>query len=44
LNIELHEGVYGNAGGPTYETVTDAHFCRLAACDTLGLFLINTLL
>ena len=36
LNIELHEGVYGTVGGPSYETVADARFCRSAGCDTVG--------
>jgi purine-nucleoside phosphorylase len=36
LSIQVHEGVYGTIGGPTYETVTDGHFCKLIGMDVVG--------
>ncbi len=38
LNIDLHEGVYGTVGGPSYETVTDSRFCKTAGMDCVGLY------
>lgn len=37
LSISLHEGIYGTIGGPTYETVTDSRFCKLAGMDCVGM-------
>ena len=37
LNIDLHEGVYGTVGGPSYETVTDSRFCQTAGMDCVGI-------
>jgi purine-nucleoside phosphorylase len=36
LNLQIHEGVYGNVGGPTYETVSDGLFCKLMGMDVVG--------
>lgn len=37
LNIHLHEGIYGNMSGPTYESPSDSKWCRLAGMDTVGM-------
>jgi len=34
LDIHLHEGVYGNIGGPTYETPSDTRWCLAAGMDS----------
>lgn len=36
LEINLHEGVYGTVGGPSYETVADSRFCMTAGMDSVG--------
>lgn len=38
LDIHLHEGVYGNIGGPTYETPSDTRWCLAAGMDSVGNF------
>ena len=37
LGIQLHEGVYGTIGGPTYETVADTLYCQAAGMDCVGM-------
>jgi purine-nucleoside phosphorylase len=37
LNMDLHEGVYGNVGGPTYESPSDSLWCRQAGMDSVGM-------
>ena len=36
LKIDIHEGVYGNVGGPTYESPSDSIWCKAAGMDTVG--------
>lgn len=37
LSISLHEGVYGNIGGPTYESPSDTRWCLAAGMDSVGM-------
>lgn len=37
MNIHLHEGRYGNIGGPSYETVTDSLFLLNCGIDCVGM-------
>ena len=36
LSIDIHEGVYGSIGGPTYESPSDSLWCQKAGMDSVG--------
>lgn len=35
--ISLHEGIYGMAGGPQYETPAEIRFLRVIGVDAIGM-------
>lgn len=37
LGIELHQGVYGGLGGPTFETPAEVRFLRMVGVDACGM-------
>ena len=37
LDVQIHEGIYGSIGGPTYESATDSRYCKAAGMDAVGM-------
>lgn len=44
MNIreEVHEGIFAALGGPTYETIAELKFLRIAGVDAVGNFLSSS--